>query len=209
MFMRARSMVPGDGGGSGSLPSTAVVSPATHTWFWFFGALFIVGAFLAAAGILRRTMSVIDRASRLLAATGIVLALGGLGGSLAVAAAAPGSMVSVMSRMIGQGTTVSPVHVASPKPGVSKLTVTGVDFKFEPNTLQVQAGKPVDVVFQNQSASSPHTFTIPSLGFEVKAGPGGADSGTLKGLKPGTYQFICSIPGHAQLGMKGTLVVKG
>ena len=201
-------MVAGDGGAPGSLASRSVVSPATHTWFWFFGALCIVGAFLAAAGVLRRTMSVIDRASRLIAAAGIVLAVGGLGGSLAVAAAAPGSMVSVMSAMVGHGTTVAPVPAPSPKPGVSKLTVIGVDFKFEPNTLTVPAGKPVDVVFQNQSASSPHTFTITSLGFEVKADPGATDSGTLKGLKPGTYQFICSIPGHAQLGMTGTLIVK-
>ena len=104
--------------------------------------------------------------------------------------------------------SVAPVPAPSPKPGVSKLTVIGVDFKFEPNTLTVPAGKPVDVVFQNQSASSPHTFTITSLGFEVKADPGATDSGTLKGLKPGTYQFICSIPGHAQLGMTGTLIVK-
>jgi uncharacterized cupredoxin-like copper-binding protein len=27
-------------------------------------------------------------------------------------------------------------------------------------------------------------------------------------LKPGTYTFFCSVPGHEQGGMKGTLVVK-
>ena len=27
-------------------------------------------------------------------------------------------------------------------------------------------------------------------------------------VKPGTYTFFCSIPGHAQAGMKGTLTVK-
>jgi uncharacterized cupredoxin-like copper-binding protein len=27
-------------------------------------------------------------------------------------------------------------------------------------------------------------------------------------LKPGTYTFYCSVPGHEQAGMKGTLTVK-
>jgi uncharacterized cupredoxin-like copper-binding protein len=26
-------------------------------------------------------------------------------------------------------------------------------------------------------------------------------------LKPGTYEFYCSVPGHEQAGMKGTLTV--
>ena len=76
------------------------------------------------------------------------------------------------------------------------------------NALTATAGKPVEVVFENKG-TQPHTFTIeggPS--FELTADPGGTDSGTLKGLKPGTYQFICSIPGHAQLGMTGTLTVR-
>jgi uncharacterized cupredoxin-like copper-binding protein len=27
-------------------------------------------------------------------------------------------------------------------------------------------------------------------------------------LKPGTYTFLCTVPGHAAGGMKGTLTVK-
>ena len=44
--------------------------------------------------------------------------------------------------------------------------------------------------------------------FELKTDPGGSQSGTLPALKPGTYQYICSIPGHEQPGMKGTLTVR-
>ena len=87
-------------------------------------------------------------------------------------------------------------------------TVMGVDFKFEPNTLTVPAGKPTEIVFDNKG-TNPHTFTLEGgQSFELKADPGGTQSGTLPALKPGTYQFICSIPGHEQLGMKGTLTVR-
>jgi uncharacterized cupredoxin-like copper-binding protein len=187
----------------------AVTSPATHTWFWFFGAVCLVGIFLAVAGILRRRMSVIDRGSRLVAATGLILALTGLAGVLAVAVAAPGSTVAVLSDMVGHGPQPSAAPAPSPSAGEQKLTVTGVDFKFEPNTLTVHAGKPAEVVFDNGSSDNPHTFTLEGVGksFELQADPGGSQSGTLPALKPGTYKFICSIPGHAQLGMTGTLTV--
>jgi len=183
------------------------VAPSTHSLFWFCGALLIFGVVLGVGGVLRSRLDVIDRSSRLIAGIGIVLALAGLGGALVVVVTAPGSTISVMQAMVGQG-KVATVPAPKPKPGAQSVQVTGGDFKFQPSTISVQSGKPVQFVFRNGSSTSPHTFTIASLGLDLKADPGGSESTTLKHLKPGTYQFICTIPGHAQLGMKGTLVVK-
>ena len=36
---------------------------------------------------------------------------------------------------------------------------------------------------------------------------GGVSTVTVADLKPGTYTFYCSVPGHEQAGMKGTLTV--
>jgi plastocyanin len=186
-----------------------VASPATHTWFWFLGAVCIAGTFLTVAGVLRTRMSVIDRGSRFIAAIGLLVALGGLAGTLSVAAAAPGSMIETMSEMVGHGpSATSSAPAPSPHPGAQEVTVTGVDFKFEPNTISVTAGEPFDVVFQNEG-TQPHTFTLQGgTSFELKADPGGSDSGSLAALKPGTYDFVCSVPGHAQLGMTGAITVK-
>ena len=187
----------------------AQVSDATHTWFWFFGALAVVGLFLAIGGVLRTTLSVIDRASRLIAATGTVLVAGGVAGALIVAAGAPGSMTAAMKDMIGQGpAAIAPGPLPSSTPGGPEvIQVTGKDFSFSPSSITVTPATQAEFRFVNQGPSL-HTFTVPALGIDLKANAGQTVSKGLLGLQPGRYPFLCTIPGHAQLGMTGTLVVK-
>ncbi len=54
-----------------------------------------------------------------------------------------------------------------------------------------------------------HNVTVAQGSTVLGATPtfqGGSRSLTLK-LKPGTYTFYCSVPGHRQAGMEGTLTV--
>jgi plastocyanin len=80
---------------------------------------------------------------------------------------------------------------------------------YNTKTLSAKAGK-VSVDFTN-SSSLPHNVTIESSsGQQVGATPtfsGGSKSVSVN-LKPGTYKFFCSVPGHRQAGMEGTLTVK-
>jgi plastocyanin len=82
-------------------------------------------------------------------------------------------------------------------------------FKFDTSSLSAKAGSDT-FDFTNDSPID-HNFTIEtSGGDEVAATPtfaGGTKSVTAD-LKPGTYTFLCTIPGHAEGGMKGTLTVK-
>lgn len=73
--------------------------------------------------------------------------------------------------------------------------------------LSAKAGN-VTITMTNMSPLE-HNVTVEQAGKVLGATPtfmGGSRSLTLK-LKPGTYKFFCSVPGHRQAGMEGTLTV--
>jgi plastocyanin len=62
----------------------------------------------------------------------------------------------------------------------------------------------------NNPQGLPHDVAIESSGEEVGATEQiteGSASTTVD-LKPGTYTFFCTVPGHREAGMEGTLTVK-
>jgi plastocyanin len=81
--------------------------------------------------------------------------------------------------------------------------------KFNTTKLSAKAGS--DTFAFTNEAPLAHDFTIESSsGQKLAATPvftGGTKSVTAT-LKPGTYKFLCTVPGHAAAGMKGTLTVK-
>jgi uncharacterized cupredoxin-like copper-binding protein len=84
----------------------------------------------------------------------------------------------------------------------------GSELRYDKQTLQAKAGK-VTIVMANPSALS-HSVAIEGNGVsragEVVAA--GDTSTVAADLKPGTYTFFCTVPGHRQAGMQGTLTVK-
>jgi plastocyanin len=71
-----------------------------------------------------------------------------------------------------------------------------------------KAGK-VELDSKNAS-STPHDISIEGNGLNQhgKVVQNGATSTVSVTLKPGTYTFYCSVPGHRQAGMQGKLTVK-
>ena len=84
------------------------------------------------------------------------------------------------------------------------LAVTGTEYSFGPTTLKATPGK-TTIRFTNKGAVD-HDFSIDALGVHLLARPGKSAEATVT-LKPGTYTSHCSIPGHTQSGMHGTLTV--
>jgi plastocyanin len=80
---------------------------------------------------------------------------------------------------------------------------------FTTDEATANAGK-VTVDFTN-SSPVPHDVAIEDANgktiAETEVLAEGSDSTTAE-LKPGTYTFYCSVPGHRQAGMEGTLTVK-
>ena len=87
------------------------------------------------------------------------------------------------------------------------------EFKFDPNDLEVTAG---DTIALSNDGKIPHNFTIvegndpTGGGAELAASddvsPG--DTGDLTvDVEPGKYSFLCTIPGHAEQGMTGSITV--
>jgi plastocyanin len=81
--------------------------------------------------------------------------------------------------------------------------------KYEQTTLNANAGK-VSINFTNMAPEN-HNVTIASAsGAVLGATPTfkGASKTVTLNLKPGSYKFYCTVPGHRPAGMEGTLVVK-
>jgi plastocyanin len=82
--------------------------------------------------------------------------------------------------------------------------VRTVNVAFVPRSFEEPSGK-VTVAVSNRDLFW-HTFTIDALKVDVRAPVGRLRSVTFE-AKPGTYTYYCRIPGHATLGMRGTLRV--
>lgn len=82
----------------------------------------------------------------------------------------------------------------------------GGALKFDKTTIEAQAGM-VMIQLTNDS-SVPHNVAIEGEGVNEESETVSGDSTTLRvELQPGTYTFFCSVPGHREAGMKGTLTV--
>jgi plastocyanin len=107
---------------------------------------------------------------------------------------------SSSSSSSGGGAAKSAVSLEANKEG---------ELAYNTKSLSAKAGK-VSIDFTNM-ASLQHNVTIESsTGAILGATPtfaGGSKTLTLD-LKPGTYKFFCSVPGHRMAGMEGTLTVQ-
>ncbi|HLF01483.1 MAG TPA: cupredoxin domain-containing protein [Anaerolineales bacterium] len=118
---------------------------------------------------------------------------------------------------------------ASSQPLEIMLQASGMTY--QPATIEVTAGQPVKLTFQNTDALE-HDFSI----MEIPMASMGATAEPMAGhdmenmatdpqlhmavamnatntmeftpTKPGTYEFFCTVAGHKEAGMKGTLIVK-
>jgi plastocyanin len=105
---------------------------------------------------------------------------------------------------------------AEPKPGVAAggagsmlhLAADPSALAYDTSELTAEAGE-VTIDFDNPSAIQ-HDVAIEQDGKEIAASELITESKTSVSaeLAPGDYTFFCTVPGHAQAGMEGTLAVQ-
>jgi plastocyanin len=112
------------------------------------------------------------------------------------------------------GELAAAVPTVNQKPAVEKNGKLQIDA--DPNgqlkfLVSKATATPGNVTINMKNASStPHDIAIQGGGINQigKVVSNGGVSTVSANLKPGTYTFYCSVPGHRQAGMVGTITVK-
>lgn len=87
--------------------------------------------------------------------------------------------------------------------GAVEITVRTTEFAFDPDPIEVPADVPVTIVLINDGVIE-HDLTIDATGLSIHVEPGETARETVT-FDAGTYEVHCTIPGHHEAGMLGTL----
>ncbi len=151
---------------------------------------------------------------KLSAAATLALALLVLAGCGSSSGASSSSASTPTSPATTSGSTSTPATPPAPASTGAAQTLSLAanpegQLNYSTTSLSAKAGK-VSINFTNMSPLSHNVTVESSSGATVGATPtfdGGSRTLALN-LKPGTYKFFCSVPGHRMAGMEGTLTVQ-
>ena len=118
---------------------------------------------------------------------------------------------------------------AAAAPQKTEITIIANEFKFEPASITVPAGRPVtltiknkgtvehdfviqkislkDVVQESSSMNMNHDMSSMNYALHVATISGESSVITFTPVEAGTYEFFCAVKGHKESGMTGTMVV--
>jgi plastocyanin len=91
--------------------------------------------------------------------------------------------------------------------GASAVSVKTTEYQFDPADLTIPADTAVTITVDNTGGVIEHDLTVEDQDITIHADPGKTTDGTVE-LAAGDYVIFCSIPGHRQAGMEGTLTVQ-
>lgn len=125
-------------------------------------------------------------------------------------------LAAAVVMLAGCGDNVSAPEVALPvqdhrdpsdvTEGAREITVRASSFSFDPKVISVEPGEDIAVALTSRDGL--HDFTIDGLDAHVAAEAGMTAIGGFRADKPGRYTFYCSVDGHREAGMEGTLDVR-
>jgi plastocyanin len=138
---------------------------------------------------------------------GVVIGVALLGGILLMGGkpktpeATPGASLEVLE-------TSPAVETPGTVSGVKEIVIEGDEYAFSPKTITLFKGEKVRLTFKN-TGNLPHNFMVQGLGIATRTISGGqTDTVEFTPEEAGTYPFYCSVGGHKDLGMEGSIVVE-
>jgi plastocyanin len=160
--------------------------------------------------------------ARLLMGISFVFMVGAMATAAITGSTPPGPPKFVHVKLPPKGTAPAPTLVSqttpaaapaaaapSAAPGTTAIAADpGGVLKFTADTASAKAGK-VTIAFTNASPV-PHNLAIAQGSKQLGVTPTFSGGGTKKlvlKLAAGSYTFYCTVPGHRQAGMQGTLTV--
>lgn len=108
---------------------------------------------------------------------------------------------------------------ANPAPGDVDVTITALEsgcpagktYCFDVTEIRARVGDSITITAVNDPGNAlEHDVQIDEFDVHVHLhDPGDQDNVTFVADRAGTFTFYCSVPGHRQVGMEGSLIVEG
>ena len=153
--------------------------------------------------------------------TGFVLSLGLIGFVLAAGGyqlPTPTATRPLTVTAPGLAVAAPPAPVQAPAKSApaappAEVRVVATDLKFSLPTIQAKVGQPLKVILENKGVIE-HDIAFPTIkadkpaaSLKAVAKPGQTATLEFTPTAKGSYEYICTIPGHKEAGMKGTINV--
>lgn len=91
--------------------------------------------------------------------------------------------------------------------GAREIRVVAHEWGFEPASIHLHEGEPVNIVLVNEGALE-HEIELGAFDFHVHTQPGETMTAGFVPQETGSFEFGCYVPGHFEAGMVGELVVE-
>ena len=94
-------------------------------------------------------------------------------------------------------------------PDAREVRVQAKNFGFTPSEIHVAKNQALNLTLTNPTDTGVvHDLSVPALSIHIAASPGSAATIGLRDLPAGRYDGYCSVPGHAELGMRAVVIVE-
>ena len=111
----------------------------------------------------------------------------------------PSSTPSTTTQQTTTTTNTNPVGSAK-----TTVTVNMVEYAFQLSQSSIPSGQVTFVI--NNKGNEVHNFAILGNKAGAQIGPGKSETWTVS-LPPGSYNYVCDVPFHAERGMAGQFTV--